>query len=78
MLEQLAQIVRPGTGLGMPLEAERRAVSARQALQGTVEQRAMRRAQRVGSVASSTAKPWFWLEISTRPESISVTGWLAP
>ena len=31
-----------------------------------------------GSVASSTAKPWFWLEMNTRPESSSITGWFAP
>ena len=31
-----------------------------------------------GSVAGSTAKPWFWLVISTCPVSRSSTGWLAP
>ena len=31
-----------------------------------------------GSVFSSTAKPWFWLVIDTRPVSRSFTGWLAP
>ena len=31
-----------------------------------------------GSVASSTAKPWFWRVIITRPVSSSCTGWLAP
>ena len=31
-----------------------------------------------GSVAGSTAKPWFWLVIDTRPELVSLTGWLAP
>ncbi len=31
-----------------------------------------------GRVASSTAKPWFWLVIITLPESRSCTGWLAP
>jgi hypothetical protein len=27
---------------------------------------------------SSTAKPWFWLVMLTRPLSRSFTGWLAP
>jgi sulfur-oxidizing protein SoxA len=31
-----------------------------------------------GSVSSSTAKPWFWLVMLTRPVSRSFTGWLAP
>ena len=31
-----------------------------------------------GSDASSTAKPWFWLVMLTRPLSRSFTGWLAP
>jgi hypothetical protein len=31
-----------------------------------------------GKVAGSTAKPWFWLEIRTRPVARSRTGWLAP
>ena len=32
----------------------------------------------VGSVLSSTAKPWFWLVMLTRPLSRSFTGWFAP
>ena len=31
-----------------------------------------------GSVSSSTAKPWFWLVMQTRPVLMSLTGWLAP
>ena len=31
-----------------------------------------------GSVFSSTAKPWFWLVMKTRPVSRSCTGWFAP
>ena len=31
-----------------------------------------------GSVAGSTAKPWFWLVMDTRPELDSLTGWFAP
>ena len=31
-----------------------------------------------GSVAGSTAKPWFWLVITTCPVSRSFTGWFAP
>ena len=31
-----------------------------------------------GSVFASTAKPWFWLVMLTRPLSRSFTGWLAP
>ena len=30
------------------------------------------------SVDGSTAKPWFWLVITTRPVSRSFTGWFAP
>src|SRR5450631_1141231 len=42
MLEQQLQVVRTGTRLGMSLKTERRPVGARDALQRTVEQRAMR------------------------------------
>src|SRR5207342_1472990 len=31
-----------------------------------------------GNVDSSTAKPWFWLVMRTRPLSRSITGWFAP
>ena len=31
-----------------------------------------------GSVSASTAKPWFWLVMLTRPLARSFTGWLAP
>ncbi|MNR58615.1 hypothetical protein D3C85_1796570 [compost metagenome] len=31
-----------------------------------------------GSDSMSTAKPWFWLVMLTRPVSRSLTGWLAP
>ena len=31
-----------------------------------------------GSDFGSTAKPWFWLVMLTRPLSRSLTGWLAP
>ena len=79
MLEQEAQVVRAGARLRMSLEAEGRLVGALDALQRAVEQRAVRGAQSWrGKVASSTAKPWFWLEMSTRPESSSATGWFAP
>ena len=44
-VEQVADVVRPGAGLGVTLEAEGRAVGARQALQRAVEQRHMRRTQ---------------------------------
>ncbi|CAN6484356.1 unnamed protein product [Victoria cruziana] len=49
------------------LEAEGGFVGAGQALQRAVEH-----------VFSSTAKPWFWLVMLTRPESRSFTGWLPP
>src|SRR5579859_1322138 len=42
MLEQQLQVMRAGTRFGMPLKAERRAVRACDALQRTVEQRAVR------------------------------------
>ena len=63
----------------MALEAERRPVGAREALQAC--RRTATRASSAafgGSVAGSTAKPWFWLVISTWPVSRSFTGWLAP
>ena len=43
--------------------------------------RTARRGSAAGSpaaIAGSTAKPWFWLVITTRPVSRSFTGWLAP
>jgi hypothetical protein len=71
VLEQQLQVVRTGAGLGVPLKAEGRPVRARDSLERAVEQRAMRGAQIGRQVDSSTAKPWFWLEIRTRPESSS-------
>ena len=69
----------PGRGLGVALEAEGRPVGARQALQRAVEQADTCVGRRLaGSVFSSTAKPWFWLVMLTRPVSRSFTGWLAP
>ena len=78
-VEQAAHVVRPGARLRMALEAERRLVGARDALQRAVEQRAMRGLQRSTAASlSSTAKPWFWLVMNTRPVSRSCTGWFAP
>ena len=77
-VEQVADVVRPGRGLRVTLEAERGLVGAGQALQRAVEQRDVGRPQLSGSVFSSTAKPWFWLVMLTRPLSRSLTGWLAP
>jgi hypothetical protein len=56
----------PGLASGWPwkLNAGR---SVRDALQRAVEQRAVGGAHVAGSVASSTAKPWFWLVIITVP-----------
>src|SRR5688572_20696361 len=45
-VEQVADVVRPGTGLGVPLEAKRRSVSTGEPLEGTVEERDVGRAQR--------------------------------
>jgi hypothetical protein len=63
----------------VPLETEGRPVGAGQALQRAVEQADMGGTQ-VGrqGLFSSTAKPWFWLVMLTRPVSRSLTGWLAP
>src|SRR5437879_8895867 len=41
-VEEVADVVRPGARLGMPLEAECRPVGAREALQAAVEQRYVR------------------------------------
>src|SRR5258706_12879419 len=40
-IEEIADVVRPGARLGMPLEAERRPIGARKALQAAVEERYM-------------------------------------
>ena len=71
---------RAGRGsLPVALEAERRPVGARDALQAAVEQRDVRDAHvRAAASPASTAKPWFWLVISTWPVSRSCTGWFAP
>ena len=47
-VEQIAEVVRPGARLGMPLEAERRAIGARDPLQAAVEQRHVRDAHVCG------------------------------
>src|SRR4051794_32293465 len=41
-IEQVTDVMRPGTGLGMPLEAERRPVGAAETLQAAIEQGDMR------------------------------------
>src|ERR1051326_5513803 len=44
-VEQVADVVRSRTRFRVPLETERRAIGARQSLEGTVEERYMRRPQ---------------------------------
>src|SRR5882672_5441790 len=44
-IEQIAHVMRPGARLGMPLEAERRAVGTGQTLKAAVEERNVRRSQ---------------------------------
>src|SRR5258706_36212 len=44
-IEEITDVVRPGTRLRMPLETERRPVGAREPLQAAVEQRHVRRFQ---------------------------------
>ena len=79
VVEQRGHVVRARAGLGMTLEAEGGPVGALDALQGAVEQGPVGcRADCPAALASSTAKPWFWLVIITAPLSRSCTGWLAP
>src|SRR5207342_668698 len=40
-IEQIAHIVRPGTGLGMPLERKRRRIGERETLVAAVKQRSV-------------------------------------
>jgi hypothetical protein len=58
----------------MPLEAECRCVEDTDALVRTIEHDRCVTSTLRGKVASSTAKPWFWLEIKTRPLARSMTG----
>src|SRR4051812_15642373 len=44
-IEQITDVMRAGAGLGMTLETKRRPIHSAQALEGTVEQRNMRRPQ---------------------------------
>src|SRR5688500_15124456 len=44
-VEQVAHVVRPGACFRMPLKTERRSVRAREALEGTVEERHVGRLQ---------------------------------
>jgi hypothetical protein len=74
VVEQWGHIVRPRARLGMALEAEGRLLAVADALQGAIEQGAMGRDDLRRQVVSSTAKPWFWLEIMTRPVARSCTG----
>ena len=71
--------MRPGLASGWPWKLNAGRSLQREALQRAVEQRAVRRAHvRAAASLSSTAKPWFWLVMNTRPVSRSCTGWLAP
>src|SRR5260221_10447970 len=44
-IEEVTDVVRPRARLGMSLEAERGTIGTREALEGTVEERDVRRAQ---------------------------------
>ena len=77
--EQVSTVGRPRRGLRVVLHGKGRPVGAGDALVRAVEQRGVRHlARRPAGVLSSTAKPWFWLVISTRPVARSFTGWFAP
>ncbi len=77
-VEQVRHLVRSRARLRVALEAVDRLVGVLDALQRAVEERACVAFTLGGSVFSSTAKPWFWLVMKTRPLSRSCTGWLAP
>jgi hypothetical protein len=72
-VEQVADVLRAGRRLGVALEAERRLVLELEALQRAVEQADVR-ARTLPAGLGSTAKPWFWLVMLTRPLARSAPG----
>ena len=69
-------VARPRARLGMVLHREHRPVLAGEALVAAVEQRHMGHPHARRQRCSSTAKPWFWLVISTcRWSGPSPAGW---
>ena len=71
--------MRAGRRLGVVLHGEHRQLAVPEPLDGAVVEVHVRDlespARRESTVSSpSTAKPWFWDVISTRPVSISFTG----
>ena len=78
-VEQRRKVARTRARLRVALEAEGRAVGDRRCPAASRRTASGASARTFGgSVASSTAKPWFWLEMKTRPVSRSITGWFAP
>ncbi len=67
-VEQITHVVRAGARLGWPWKQNAGLSVRSNALQRAVEQRHVGDAQRCPAASpASTAKPWFWLVIITRP-----------
>ena len=62
----------------MVLDAEDRQPGVAEPFEGLVVEVDVAGSTSAGSVAGSTAKPWFWVVISTLPVRSLRTGWLAP
>ena len=85
-VEEVVGVVRAGGGLGVVLHRERGDVEGAQALDDVVVEADVAhldaaeagRARRRFPLGASTAKPWLWRVISTRPVAMSSTGWLMP
>ncbi len=79
--------MRAGRGLGVVLHREGRDVECPESLDHAVVEAdvadldasvAVRAVELTPSIGASTAKPWLWAVISTRPVALSSTGWLMP
>ena len=76
--EEVLAVVRAGGGLGVVLDAEDRQAGVAEPFEGLVVEVDVAGLDVGGRVAGSTAKPWFWVVISTLPVRSLRTGWLAP
>lgn len=78
LTKQVPRVVRSRRRLRVVLHTECMFVWCTQSFDTSIIQADMVISTPSGNDDASTAKPWLWLEISTRLVSLKRTGWLPP